>query len=104
MSSALIFQVFISQSIKTGFAFCFITEIALEIIVKLGIITSSPFFIPRAFTAISSAAVPFDTATEYFLLTFFENFFSKISTSGPSEDIQAFFKTLLTDFISSDYT
>lgn len=50
--------------------------------------------------AISSAAVPFDTAIEYFLLILFENKFSKILTSGPSDDIQPFFKTLFTKIIS----
>ena len=66
---------------------------AFDIIVKLGIITSSFFLIPKALIAISKAAVPFDTAIEYFLLTFFENLFSKVLTSGPSDEIHFFFKT-----------
>ena len=61
------FQVVMSQSIKTGFAFCFITAKAFEIIVKLGIITSTFFLIFKALIAISRAAVPFETAVEYFL-------------------------------------
>ena len=43
------------------------TANALEIMVKFGIKTSSFFFILRALTAISKAAVPLETATEYFL-------------------------------------
>ena len=54
----------------------------------------------KAFNAISKAAVPFDTAIENFLENFFENVFSKIFTSGPSDEIQPFFRTLLTDSIS----
>ena len=77
------------------------TAKAFEIMVKFGIITSSFFFIPNALMAISKAAVPFETAIECFLFTFFENLFSKIFTSGPSDEIQPFFKTLLIDFISS---
>ena len=61
------------QSIKIGVASCLITASALDIIVKLGIITSSPFFILIALRAISKAAVPFETATEKFLLIYFEN-------------------------------
>ena len=90
----------ISQSIRTGFNFCLITANAFEIIVKLGTIISSFFFKSNDLIAISKAAVPLDTATEYFCLILFENFLSKDSTSGPSEEIQPFFKTVLTDFIS----
>ena len=60
------FQFSLSQSTSTGLAFCLRTANAFEIIVKFGIITSSPFLISNAFIAISSAAVPFETATEYF--------------------------------------
>ena len=42
------------------------TDKAFDIIVKLGIITSSFLLIPKALIAISKAAVPFDTAIEYF--------------------------------------
>ena len=63
-SSIFIFHVFKSQSIKIGFAFCFITASAFEIIVKLGIIISSFFFIFNDFIAISNAAVPLETAIE----------------------------------------
>ena len=92
-SSIFMFHVFKSQSIKTGLAFCLITASALEIIVKLGINISSFFLTSKAFTAISKAAVPLETATEYFLFTFLENFFSNNFTSGPSEEIHFFFKT-----------
>ena len=69
-----------SQSTRTGFACCLITANALEIIVKSGIITSSFFLISNAFIAISSAAVPLDTAIEYLRFINFEKFFSKYRT------------------------
>ena len=61
------FHVVKSQSTSTGVAFCFITAIAFEIIVKLGIMTWSPFFKLIVFNAISKAAVPFETDEQYFL-------------------------------------
>ena len=70
------FQSLKLQSIKTGLACCLTTANALEIIVKLGIKTSSFSFILRALIAISKAAVPLETATEYFLSTKREKFFS----------------------------
>ena len=76
ISSILMFQSCKLQSIKIGFAFCLITAKALEIIVKLGIKISSFFLIPRALTAISKAAVPLETATEYLLCIKWEKFFS----------------------------
>ena len=88
------FQFCKSQSTKTGLAFCLITASAFDIIVKLGIITSSFFLIPRALMAISKAAVPLDTEIENFLLTNFEKFSSNFFTSGPSDDIHPFFNTL----------
>ena len=84
------FQVLKSQSIRIGLAFCLITANAFEIIVKFGINISSFFLIPKAFTAISKAAVPLETATEYFLFIFFENLFSNDFTSGPSDEIHLF--------------
>ena len=75
ISSTLIFQVFKSQSINTGLAFCFTTARAFDIIVKFGIITSSPFLRSSALIAISKAEVPFATAIEYFFLIFLEKFF-----------------------------
>ena len=75
----------------TGFACCLKTAKAFEIIVKFGIKTSSFFLIPKALTAISKAAVPFETATEYFLSIYCENFFSNFCTSGPFDEIQPFF-------------
>ena len=56
-------------------------------IVKVGIITSSPGPIPKASIAISKAAVPLDTATAYFLSTFSAKVFSNLLTKGPSEEI-----------------
>ena len=87
------FQSFKLQSIKTGFNRCFITANALEIIVKLGIKTSSFFFKLSALTAIYKAAVPLETATEYFLLMKREKFSSNFFIPGLSEDIQPLFKT-----------
>ena len=63
--SIFIFQFFKSQSTNLIFNPNFIAASAFDIIVKLGIITSSFFFKFKDFTAISSAAVPLDTATEY---------------------------------------
>ena len=68
--------------------------IALDIIVKLGIIISSFLFSPRLFTAISKAAVPLDTAQAYFRLTNLDKFFSNKSMSDPAEDIHPLFTTL----------
>ena len=68
-----IFQFSRLQSTRTGFACCLTTARAFDIIVKLGINTSSFFFIPRALIAISSAAVPLETVTEYFLPINLEN-------------------------------
>ena len=60
-----IFQFLSSQSINFILRLDLITANAFDIIVKLGIITSSSFFKFRLLTAISRAAVPLDTATEY---------------------------------------
>ena len=65
------FQVLISESINTGLAKFLIIEFAVEIIVNVGIITSSFFFNSKLLTAISKAAVPLDTAQAYFLDTIF---------------------------------
>ena len=59
---------------KIGFNFSLIISFTHEIIEKFGTITSSPAFKFKDFMAISSAAVPLDTATAYFLLTFFAYF------------------------------
>ena len=72
------FQLLKSESTKTGFNFILITAKAVEIIEKVGIITSSFGFKLRAFKATSSAAVPLETAIAYFLLLYFEKFLSKI--------------------------
>ena len=96
----MIFQSSELQSINTGLACCLITANAFDIIVKFGIITSSSFFIPIAFIAISKAAVPFETAIEYFRSTYLENFSSNFLTFGPSDEIHPSFKDLLTLLIS----
>ena len=88
-STALIFifQVLGSESTKTGLAPLFIIAKAQEIIVNVGIITSSPGPIFKAATAISNAAVPFEQAIPYFLLIFLLNSNSNFSTNGPSDEI-----------------
>ena len=68
------FQVSISLS-TTGFKPCLIKHMAEDIIVKVGIITSSPFKFSDLIT-ISKAAVPLETATPNFLLLNLEKFSS----------------------------
>ena len=68
VSSIFIFHVSKSQSIKTGFKLFLITALAVEMIEKEGIKTSEFFFKFKDFTAISNAAVPFETATPNFFL------------------------------------
>ena len=57
---------FKSQSIAIGFAPDLITASKFEIIVKFGIITSSPFFKSKHLNEISKAAVPLDTVEANF--------------------------------------
>ena len=62
------FQVFKSTSTKIGLRLFLITQSAVEIIEKAGIITSLPFFKFSDFKAISRAAVPLLTEIAYFRL------------------------------------
>ena len=94
MSSVFIFQFFRSTSIKIGFKPNLITHRAVEIIEKVGIITSSPLFRFNDLRAISKAAVPLETAIPYFLLIYLENSFSNFFTKDPSEDIHPCFRHL----------
>jgi hypothetical protein len=55
---------------------------------KEGIKTSEFFFKFKDFTAISNAAVPFETATPNFLLLKEEKFFSNNFTNLPSDENQ----------------
>ena len=55
----------------TGFAPSFTIEIAGEIIVKFGIITSSPFLMSITFKATSNAADPLETEEQYFFQLIF---------------------------------
>ena len=71
-----------------------IIDIALDIIVKLGIIISSFLFSSKLFTAISRAAVPLETAQANFLLTNLASLFSNNLIFFPDEDIQPFFTPL----------
>ena len=88
ISEILIFQVDKSESTNTGFRLFLIIEFAVEIIVNDGIIISSFFFKPKLLTAISNAAVPFDTAHPNFLLTNFERLFSNNFIFFPEDEIQ----------------
>ena len=99
-SSGRIFQFARSQSTATGFNPSFITHKAVEIIEKVGIITSSFFLRFKDFKATSNAAVPLETATAYFLLLYFEKFFSKILTKEPSDDNQAVSRHFFTLILS----
>ena len=103
-SSISIFQSSSLQSIKIGVAPNLITANAFEIIVKLGIITSSPFFIPTAFNAISKAAVPLETATEYFLFINLENFSQIFLPQVHPKKSIPFFITFETLFMSDCVT
>ena len=80
ISSTFIFQVFESQSTKTGFNPAFIIALQQEIIVKDGSITSEPFFSFSDLNAISKATDPLLTVVENFLLTNFANFSSNFLT------------------------
>jgi hypothetical protein len=82
------FHVSKSQSIKTGFKLFLITALAVEIIENAGIKISEFFFKFKDLTAISNAAVPFETATPNFLLLKEEKFFSNNLTNFPSDEIQ----------------
>ena len=62
------------------------THKALEIIVKFGMITSSPFFMPRALIAISNAAVPLETEVAFLRPINFEKLSSKSSIYLPAEE------------------
>mgnify|MGYP000518105454 CR=1 FL=1 len=62
--------------------------LAQEIMVKVGIITSSPSFISKAATAISRAHEPLVTATACCLPTNLAILVSKDLTNGPSDEIQ----------------
>src|SRR5579859_2922949 len=56
--------------------------------VKAGIITSSPFPIPKAARVRCKAAVPLFVDTAYLVPTNWANLFSNFSTNGPFEEIQ----------------
>jgi len=73
----------VSESTRTGFNPNFIIPIIDEIIVKVGIITSSFFLRFKLFKAISNAAVPLETDIPNLLLLKFANFFSNSETNFP---------------------
>ena len=60
-----------------------ITDRAVDIIEKLGIITSEPFFNSKDFIATSSAAVPFETDIPYFFECKLEKDFSNFFINLP---------------------
>jgi hypothetical protein len=86
--SGTMFQVIGSLSTSTGVAPARTMAAAHEMMVKLGRITSSPAFRPRAATAASSAIEPLHTATAWRRPTRAANSRSKRSTKGPSLLIQ----------------
>src|SRR5206468_1161141 len=86
-SSTLIFQVCGSQSTSTGVAPARIIAAAQEMIVNVGMITSSPFPKSKAATEASRATEPLQTDTPYFRPTWDANSSSNLRTNGPSEDI-----------------
>ena len=67
------FQLLKFESTNTGFRPNLITQSAVEIIEKEGIIISDPFLKLSAFKEISSAAVPLEVVTPNFLEIYFEN-------------------------------
>ena len=95
------FQLSRSQSTSIGFNPNFITQSAVDIIEKVGIIISSFGFKFKALIAISNAAVPLDTAIPNFLLLYFENSLSNSLTYEPSDDIQPVSRHFLTLILSS---
>ena len=80
-----------------------ITHSAVEIIENAGIITSDLAFKFNDLIAISSAAVPLETAIPYFLVLYLEKFFSKSLTNLPSEEIQFVLIHFNTLYFSSLY-
>jgi len=77
-----------------------ITADALEIIVKLGIIISLLLSNSKLLTAISRAAVPLDTKTQYFFFKKFLNLFSNSIICGQDEENQPLDNAFLTLLIS----
>src|SRR5690348_14915948 len=69
-----------SDSAKTGKAPSMTTALTQEYQLQAGTITSSPGPIPRAASAVVSAAVPDVTAKAYFTLIRAASSFSKLST------------------------
>src|SRR5687767_2072040 len=82
------FQVAASQSTRTGIAPSRDTAAAQEMIVNVGMMTSSPKPRSSAAQAASRAADPLQTATPCLRPTRSANLDSKSRMNGPSEDIQ----------------
>ncbi|MNK65515.1 hypothetical protein D3C87_848120 [compost metagenome] len=82
------FQVNGSESTRTGLAPARMTAAAQEMMVKVGMITSSPSWIPKAEMAASKAIEPLQTAMPCLRLTRAAIRSSNCLTKGPSEEIQ----------------
>lgn len=82
------FQVAGSASTRTGVAPVYRTAFGVAIMVKVGMITSSPRPIPCVAAAGWSAAVPFAHATPCSQPTAAAKACSKRRTNGPAEEIQ----------------
>ncbi len=78
-----ILNVLLSMSTNTGFAFCMIIGEAVAMNEKGVVITSSPSFMFRAFSAVWIAAVPEFSAAANFVPHRFENFSSNSFTLLP---------------------
>ena len=75
-------------STKTGTRPYCMTAKGQEIMVNVGMMTSSPGLKPNTPIATSKAAVPEETATPYFLAQNLANLSSNSFTKGPSEEVQ----------------
>ena len=70
-------------SVKTGIALCINDEVAVDVKVYAGTITSCPGSTPTATTAACKADVAELNATPYFVPIFSENFFSNSLIFSP---------------------
>src|SRR5688500_5130841 len=86
MAAASMFQVVGSQSTRTGMAPARVMAEAHDMIVNVGMMTSSPGSIRSAATAASRAAEPLQTAIPCLRLTRSANLRSNAATEGAAEE------------------
>src|SRR3989344_6280287 len=89
-----------SISTRTGMAPVYNTALAVATKVRSGIITSSPFFIPKDANAKCKPVVPLETANAYFVPINEANLSSNRVMNSPKDDTQPDF-TALTTYLSS---